>query len=501
MNKKFIFIFAFILLTISCSKQKKNNITDKTLVISQGADPRSLDPHKAIDTPSVRVYSQIYDQLVRHNINMEIEPNLAKNWTWENPTEIIFNLEENVRFHNGDKLTASDVKFSLERMFISPTVSFLINEINKIEVINETTIKITTKQPFGPLLSHLAHPGAGILNEKHTNSLGAQYGISPMGTGPFKFSEWIPGDNVKLVSNLEYYRGTTPIKNIMFKNIVEGNNRTIGLETKELDISYDVEPMDINIIKNEKDLSLLSKKSLGTAYLGLNMNKKPFNQKEIRQAIAYSLDAESIEKIIYNGAATIADSPLSPQIKGYKSSRKYNKNILKAKELLSIAGYPHGFKMKIWVNDSQIRKDIATIFQAQLKEVGIDVIIETMEWGSYLEATARGEHDSYLLGWSTVTGDADYGLYPLFHSSNFGRPGNRSFYKNEKVDTFLEEARATIEVKKRIELYEAIQDIIQEELPIITFVFVGQNVGINTKVLNFNLHPTGYHELYQVDTK
>ena len=155
--------------------------------------------------------------------------------------------------------------------------------------------------------------------------------------------------------------------------------------------------------------------------------------------------------------------------------------------------------MNLWTNDTQIRKEIATIFQAQLKEIGIKVNIQVMEWGNYIESTARGEHDTFLLGWFSNTGDPDFGLYPLFHSNSFGRAGNRSFYSNKKVDILLDKARQNFNEKERNLLYNEIQDIIQEELPIITFAFPKQNLGFNKKVLNLKLPSTGYYQLYNVD--
>ena len=154
--------------------------------------------------------------------------------------------------------------------------------------------------------------------------------------------------------------------------------------------------------------------------------------------------------------------------------------------------------MKRKNNYTNIRKDIATILQDQLRAIGIDLEIETLEWGAYIDRTARGEHDMFLLGWVTVTGDADYGLYPLFHTSAQGRPGNRSFYSNPKVDKLLDLARTSTDQNERMEAYKQVQEIVQEELPIITLVNQSQNVATQNNVENFTINPTGYYELYNV---
>ena len=124
---------------------------------------------------------------------------------------------------------------------------------------------------------------------------------------------------------------------------------------------------------------------------------------------------------------------------------------------------------------------------------------QTLEWGAYIDRTARGEHDMFILGWVTVTGDGDYGLYPLFHTSAHGRPGNRAFYSNQKVDELLDIARTSINQDERAEAYKEVQKIVQEDVPIITMVYTNQNVGMQKYVMNFKLHPTGFFDLYNIE--
>ncbi len=590
---KYLFLLILILLT-ACGKDKINVKTKDTLIVAQGADARTLDSQKAIDTPSVRVYQQLYNLLVKKDENMEIVPDLAESWeigadartldsqkaidtpsvrvyqqlynllvkkdenmeivpdlaeSWEiidlettifhlrkgvkfhngeiltaedvkftldrmqeQPTvsfligEIekvettIFHLRKGVKFHNGEILTAEDVKFTLDRMQEQPTVSFLIGEIEKVEVIDENTVKVITKRGFGPLLKHLSHPGAAILNKKAVLEAGDAYGQHPIGTGPYKFVDWQSGDRITLKAFEDYYEGKAKIENIVIRSIPEGTNRTIALETGEVDIVYDVEPVDIDKIKENKKLNFLMEASLGNSYLGINTTKAPFNDVRVRQAMAYAINVKDIIEVAYKNTAVPANSPIGPKIPGYnKDAKMYEFNREKAKNLLAEAGYPNGFKTSIWVNDNIIRKDIATILQDQFKAIGIEASIETLEWGAYIDRTARGEHDMFILGWVTVTGDGDYGLYPLFHTSAHGRPGNRAFYSNPKVDELLDIARTSIDQNEREEAYKEVQKIVQEEVPVITMVYTNQNVGMQKYVTNFKLHPTGFFDLYNIE--
>lgn len=498
--KKFSYLLIFVVfLFAACGKEKTNVQTKDTLIVAQGADARTLDPQKAIDTPSVRVYQQIYNQLVEKDENMNIMPGLAESWETEDLKTTVFHLKKGIKFHNGETLTAKDVKFTLDRMMEQPTVTFLISEIDRVEVVDDNTVKVITKDGFGPLLNHLSHPGASILNEKAVTEAGDMYGQNPVGTGPYKFVDWQSGDRVTLKAFPEYYQGKSAIENIVIRAIPEGTNRTIALETGEVDIVYDVEPVDIDKIKENAELNFMMEASLGNSYLGINMTKEPFNDVRVRQAMAYAINVDDIIEVAYKNTAVPANSPIGPKIPGYnKDAKKYEYNPEKAKELLAEAGYPNGFKTSIWVNDNIIRKDIATILQDQFNSVGIEATIETLEWGAYIDRTARGEHDMYILGWVTVTGDGDYGLYPLFHTLAHGRPGNRSFYSNPEVDKLLDKARTSIDQEERMQAYSEVQRIVQEEVPIITMVYTNQNVGMQKYVKNFKLHPTGFYDLYNV---
>lgn len=469
----------------------------ETIVIAQGADAKSLDPHSTNDQPSSRVSAQIYDRLVEQDTDMNVIPGLAEKWEQVDDVTTVFHLREGVKFHNGEPLKASDVKFSLDRMKKSPQVSHIIGAIESVEVVDDKTVKIKTAKPFGALTSHLAHTAASILNEKAVKESGDAYGQKPVGTGPYKFSNWQAGDRIVLVANEDYYKGVAPTKTVIFRNIPEGTNRTIGLETGEVDIAYDLEPVDKDMVRNHKKLDFVEEPSLSMTYLGFNTKKAPLDKVQVRQAIAYAIDVDSIVEAVYQGGAVKANSPIGPKVFGHNPNAKnYEYNPEKAKELLAAAGYKDGLKIKLWTNDNPIRRDIATIVQDQLKQVGIDVTIETLEWGAYLDGTARGDHDMFILGWVSVTGDADYGMYPLFHSSTHGGAGNRSFYSNAQVDELLDKGKNSVNPEERKEAYIKVQEIVQEEVPVFTIAYPSDNVGKQKNVKNFKMHPAGHHRVY-----
>ncbi len=470
-----------------------------TIIIAQGADAKSLDPHATNDQPSSRVSKQIYSRLVEMNEAMEIVPGLAESWSYVNDTTLEFKLREGVKFHNGEELKATDVKFTLDRMMDSKKVAHIIEAVTGVEVIDDYTVQVMTEEPFGPLLSHLTHTAASILNEKAVTESGDDYGQNPVGTGPYKFVDWAAGDRITLESFAEYFEGEAAIKNVVFRNITEGTNRTIGLETGEVDVAYDIEPIDKNRVADHDNLQLVEAPSLSYNYIGINTTKGPLADVKVRQAINYAIDVETIVEVVEEGAAELATTPIGPRVFGHNADvEAYGYDVEKAKALLAEAGLADGFDTTIWTNDNPVRMQIAQIVQAQLAEVGINVVIEPLEWGSYLERTAKGEHDMFILGWTTVTADADYGLYALYHSSQHGGAGNRDFYTNEEVNTLLEEGRMATDPEVREEKYGKAQEIIVSEAPDVMLYYKTQNIGAQKNVKGFKLHPAGHHSVYGV---
>lgn len=493
-RKLFGSLLTLITLTSSLALADDKN----TLIVAQSAEAKTMDPAASNDVPSHRVFLNIYDTLIQRDKEGNLVPALAESWEQLDPLTLKLNLRKGVKFHNGNDFKANDVVFTLNRAKEAPALMSFFGDIDKIEAIDDYCIKITTKKPFGPLVNYLAHKGASILDEETVILAGKDYAQHPIGTGPYQFVSWRSGDRIILKANPNYFGGKPLTENIIFRVITEGTNRTIALETKEVDIAYEIDPIDIQFVKNNSNLVLLEHPAININYLGFNNQKTPFNKEEVREAIAYAIDIPSIIQAVYLGAATPANSPVAPGVPGYNSNTKsYKQNIKKAKELLTKAGYPNGFKAKISLNDSGVRKNIAIILQDQLKQIGIDLEVEIIEWGAYLDKLARGEQDMFLLGWASSP-DCDSALYALFHSKHHGSGGNRTYYSNSKVDELLDLARASTNQDERNKYYGEIQTIIQEELPMFVLVYPFDNVGMQKNVKGFYLDIEGEHRLSNV---
>ena len=471
---------------------------DASIVVALGSDVVSLDPHSTNDQQSSRVMAQLYQGLVAADDDLEIVPALAESWeqSEEDPRMWTFHLREGVQFHNGEELKASDVVFTIERMIDSPEVAHILEVVESVEALDDYTVVLKTSENFAPILNHLSHTASVILNEKAVTEGGEDYSDNPVGTGPFKFVNHLPGESVTVERFEDYWGEKAGVAEVVFKPYLEGSQRRIGLETGEIDIAYDIEPIDFMAVEDNPDLILHSGQSLSSAYIGMNCEKEPFDNELVRQAINYAINVEDVIASAKEGAAEPSAGPLNSAVFGFDPDAKpYPHDIEKAKELLAEAGYADGFETSIWTNDNPTRVRICEIVQSNLAEIGVDVKIEQMEWATYLDGTGRGDHEMYILGWVTVTGDADYGLYPLFHSSQHGSAGNRSFYTNPAVDELLETGRKSTDEAERLEVYKEVQQIIVEEAPQVFLYFDDQTTGTQNDIAGFVQNPAGHHML------
>ena len=473
----------------------------QTITVAMGADPVTFDLHNTNDQPTSQISRQIYDTLVVQNENLEIEPGLAESWEAVSDTSWVFNIRQGVTWHNGDAFTAHDVVWTYDRFVSLPAQSaFLLASVESVTAVDDYTVQIDLAYPFAPILNHLAHSSLGIMNGSVVEAAGADYGTSVVvGTGPFVFDSWQTADRVVLQRNDNWWGGDVLPQTLVFRPIPDGTVRGIEVETGGVDIAYTLPPSAARSAENAAGVHLSAVRTLSTAYIGFNTEKPPFNNPLVRQAINHAVDVDLIAEVVYTGQAQRATSPISSDVFGANQELEpYTYDPELARQLLAEAGLEGGFSTSIWTNDNPQRVEIAQIVQAELANIGIQVDVQVVEWGTYLDDTAAGLHDMFILGWVTVTGDADYGLYALFHSTQFGAPGNRTFYANDRVDELLDAARVATDPDERVALYAEAQEIIQEDAPWIFLIVTTEEHGVSDAVSGFTPHPAGHHRLYNV---
>jgi len=318
----------------------------------------------------------------------------------------------------------------------------------------------------------------------------------PIGTGPFIFKEWVPGNRVVMIQN-EAYWGTKPaLSEVIFRAMPDDASRMTALEKGAVHVATQIPPSDFARLKGNPNVTILQTPSVKTIYMGFNCLKEPFTDKRVRQALNYAVNKEAIVKHVLGGIGRVSDAPIGPGIFGYTPIKPYEYNIEKAKALLAEAGFPEGFETTLYCTEGRYYMDssVAKAVIADLRKVGVKADIKMMEWESYLSHIFRGkdmaDHGIYMLGWSCVTGDADYGLYFLFHSAEWPKKGmNASFFKNEKLDQLLDTARSTANPGERKKLYKEAMTLIVEEAPWIFLYSEIQMTGIRANVKDIIVHP------------
>ena len=471
------------------------------LIVASGTDALTMDTHVALDAPTFTILDHMVESLLELTPKGEIVPRLAEKWEVStDATEFTLKLRKGIKFHDGTPLNAEAVKVNFDRL-LDPKVAirfrFLVAPISTVTVVDEYTIKLKTKAPFAALVSNLTHQATGIQSPDALKASWEKPLTKPVGTGPFMFKEWVPGNKFVMARNDNYWRKKPLLEEVTWRVIPDEASRVVALETGEVQVAVRIPPFDIPRLKADKKLAVLSAASVRTIYLGFNILKEPFQDKRVRQAINYAVNKEAIVKFVLGGVGRVSDAAISPGIFGYAPIKTYEYNVEKAKALLAEAGFPKGFETTLHpaVGRYYMDASVATAVAADLLKVGIRAEIKMMEWGSYLPSILREkdqvEHKIYMLGWGCVTGDADYGLYTLFHSGEWPKKGmNASFYKNEKLDQLLDAARSTANPEGRKNLYKEALTLINEEAPWLFLHSEVQMVGTRANVKGIIVHPT-----------
>ena len=471
-----------------------------TLTWVQAADVTSLDPHVGKETPAVAVTSQMFDTLLQMDENNEPAPCLAESFEQVDEKTWKFKLREDVKFHDGEPMTAEDVVYSINRARNSNYVSYVVDAISEIKANGDYEVTIKTKEPYSPLLSSLTVPFTAIVPKHVVEADEEAFQLNPVGTGAYKFVEWKQGEYAKMEANEDYWQGAPKTKNLVMKVVPEAAQRVISIETGEADLAYGVSANDAKRVEEDENLQLFRGASQSVSYLTINGENEKFADPKVRQAIRYAIDKKSIVDTMLYGSGEVADSVIPPNAFGFSANVvKYEYDLKKAKQLMKESKYPNGFECTLSVTDDTLKNEVCQVIQSQLKEIGINCSIQTREYGTWIDELGTGSHELSFTAWVCVTGDADYTYYSLFHSTQTGYPGNDAFLKNKDVDKLIEAGRRTADAEKRQKSYDELETLLGELSPYAPLYYDSVNVGATKNVKNFTIDPNGYHRLRNVE--
>lgn len=490
---------------------------DADVVAAVEVDITTMDPMDTSDTLSGGVQRLIMDGLFGFDNDMKVIPMLATSYEAnDTATEFTFKLREGVSFSDGTPWNAEAAKANFDKwgdktLGLKRT-SLLSNILSSTEVVDDYTIKVTLNQPFGAFINTLAHP-AMVINSPALIAEGVEAcKEKAVGTGQYKFVEWVPGDHVKVELNKDWW-GYKPeltdgkplaeadagFKTITFKPVPEGTTRVSMVQAGDAQLIWLVPTENVEMLKGDSNVTVETRPSLIARYIFMNTQKEPFNDVRVRQAINYAIDKEAYVQVVDNGLAGVPTTVIGPDTQFATQHDPYNRDLEKAKQLLSDAGYADGFTTTLMATNTSANTKRAQFIQQQLAEVGIKVEIIQEESAVVNEKIQNASSDGkeapvemYLSGWSSSTGDADWALRPVFASESVPPNSfNISYYNNPEFDQLLKDGLATADPTKRAEAYAKAQDILWEECPVITTSIDYMSWATSSKVVNVSLYPDG----------
>jgi glutathione transport system substrate-binding protein len=466
------------------------------VVVGLDANVIGLDPSDLNDNLSMSVSRTIVQGLYGFDKDMKIVPLLAESTdASETADDFTVHLRHGVSFSDGAPFNAAAVKTSFDRARDPANHlkrASLYAPIDTVTAVDDYTVKIKLKAPFGAFINNLAHQAYAVMSPKAIAQYGKEVDRHPAGTGPYMLSSWSSPDTVKVVRNPNYWRtGVPKVDSITFKSVPESGSRIAMLQTGEAQFIFPLPVESVKIVEKDPNLDITAGKSIFAFYVALNNMRKPFTDPRVREALNYAVDKQAMIKVVYGGYASPLDSVLPPLLSGYvKQDLKYPYDPAKAKALLAAAGYPDGFESVLWGGNSTASQKAMQFLQQQFALVGVKVQVEPLESGTAaarvwsVKTPEEATTMMYYTGWSASTGDADWGLRPLLYGKSFP-PNlfNTAYYANPTFDAAIETGLSTADAAKRQAAYTTAQAQAWKDAPWI-FLVSTDNLSAKSKKLS-----------------
>jgi len=448
-----------VVLTGAISEAQQKPVYGGSLTIAQGVEPPGLDPTTATSAAIPRVvYSNVVEGLVKIDRSGNVVPALAKDYKISNDgKEYTFFLKKGVTFHDGKPFDAEDVKFTFGRLMDVQKTGTVhpeyYKEIDSVEAVDSHTVKIKLKSVNSMFLFNLARPDSIIVSSQTVDKLKT----APIGTGPFKFNEWVRGSTITL-SRFEGYheKGIPYVDRVTFKFIGDPSAQIASLKAGDVDvIAYDVSPENALLLEKDPRFKVLNGYTTTEVILSTNNARKPFDDIRVRRAMAHAIDRKALIVGAMSGYGVPIGSHMDPGNPYYVDlTTVYPYNIQKAKDLLKEAGYPNGFEAVIKLPERYAyAKRSGEIIADMFSQVGIRLKIELIEWGQWIDRVFK---------------NADFDLTVIGHAEPFdiniyANPNYYFRYNSPKFQETLKKAEMEVDPKVRKELYVACQKIITED--------------------------------------
>ena len=537
MNKIFLPRYAvlskFGLAALLCAASVSANAA-KTLVFCSEGSPEGFNPQfyttgTTMDASSI----PLFNRLVEFDIGTtNIVPGLAASWDVSaDGLAYTFHLRKGVKFHSSSKFkpsrdfNADDVLFTYQRMAdgkhpfhqttAGATYAYFedmgMNKIvDKLEKIDEHTVRFKLLHPEAAFLADLAMDFNSEQSGEYADKMKAAgtpdvIDREPIGTGPFQFVSYQKDAVIRYKAFDAHWAGRPKIDNLIYAITPDASVRFAKLKAGECQVMAFPKPADIALIKADPALKVLSKEGLNVGYIGFNVEKKPFDNKLVRQALSMAVDKQTILKTVYQGAGQPAKNLIPPMLWSYNDKIKdYAYDPAKAKELITKAGYPNGVDIDLWYLPvtrpyNPDGKRMAELIQADWAKIGVKTKLVTFEWGEYRKRSKGGEQAAIMFGWSGDNGDPDNFFGPLLGCDAVGGGGNVARWCNKDFEAQLQKAKLTSKQSERVKYYERAQEIAHEEAPLLEIAHSVRFTPVRKEVMGFKMDATAHHFFNKVD--
>lgn len=445
---------------------------DREFAVAMESEPDNLDVQDTTSNASASVDKCIYEGLVTLNEKMQIVNLLAEDWeVSDDATEFTFFLREGVKFHDGEPFNAAAVVAAYDRVLDPESTlrraGYFNAVLDRVEEVDEHTVKFVALFPFAAMVATLAHPAGGIPSPAAAAAAGEEFGTQPVGTGPYKFVSWVRGDTITLEANPDYWNPElgASVPRMTIRGVSEPGAQSIAVQSGDAAFAGPIGAPQAQLLREIEGVEVTSVPGLTVYWATMNNTAEPFTDVKVRQAFNYAIDKEAVLQAASLGEGYVVDSPIAKDAWGYASVGGYEYDPEKAKSLLEEAGYGDGIDTEIMC--TVIHRDRAVAIQGMLSEIGVNAEVVQMESAAVTAEYSRPQEENtiqmLMSQWSPSTGDADWAIRPIYSKDQWPPAGsNRGFFFDEEVESAIQQGLELADPVARAEAYANAQERIME---------------------------------------